>query len=171
MRRFWKREIPELNTTSTADISFMLLIFFLVTTSMDVNKGIVRQLPPIQNTPVEPSKVPAKDLMTIYITEHGEVLVDKKKISIDHLRQLAYQHIEHSHKGHLFSLDAHVAAHYDVYFKVQNALMLAYDKSRNLMAQKMYNQSFDQCTIEQQNYIVKECPQRVAEQYNDMQNK
>ncbi len=41
-----KRRVPQLNTTATADISFMLLTFFLVTTSMDVDKGLVRQLPP-----------------------------------------------------------------------------------------------------------------------------
>ena len=41
-----QREIPELNTTSTADISFMLLVFFLVTSSMDSDKGLRRQLPP-----------------------------------------------------------------------------------------------------------------------------
>ena len=40
-----RREVPGLNTTSTADISFMLLVFFLVTTSMDVDKGMNRQLP------------------------------------------------------------------------------------------------------------------------------
>jgi len=41
-----QRRVPELNTTSTADISFMLLILFLVTTSMDIDKGLSRQLPP-----------------------------------------------------------------------------------------------------------------------------
>ena len=40
------RQIPELNTTSTADISFMLLIFFLVTSSMDTDKGLMRQMAP-----------------------------------------------------------------------------------------------------------------------------
>ena len=44
-----KHIVPELNTTSTADISFMLLTFFLVTTSMDVDRGLVRQLPPLDN--------------------------------------------------------------------------------------------------------------------------
>ena len=46
MFRRRKRDIPGLNTTSTADISFMLLIFFLVTSSMDTDKGLPRQLPP-----------------------------------------------------------------------------------------------------------------------------
>ena len=44
-----KHSMPVLNTTSTADISFMLLIFFLVTTSMDIDKGLSRQLPPLDD--------------------------------------------------------------------------------------------------------------------------
>ena len=43
-----RKKVPGLNTTSTADISFMLLIFFLVTSSMDTDKGLPRQLPPPQ---------------------------------------------------------------------------------------------------------------------------
>ena len=44
-----QHRVPVLNTTATADISFMLLTFFLVTTSMDVDRGLVRQLPPLDN--------------------------------------------------------------------------------------------------------------------------
>ncbi|MBO4462717.1 MAG: biopolymer transporter ExbD, partial [Prevotella sp.] len=49
-RRRRNREVPQLNTTSTADISFMLLIFFLVTSSMDSDKGLTSQLPPPEDT-------------------------------------------------------------------------------------------------------------------------
>ena len=45
-RKRYHQQIPELNTTSTADISFMLLIFFLVTSSMDTEKGLLRQMAP-----------------------------------------------------------------------------------------------------------------------------
>ena len=45
-RKRYRQQIPELNTTSTADISFMLLIFFLVTSSMDTEKGLLRQMAP-----------------------------------------------------------------------------------------------------------------------------
>lgn len=59
-----KRQVPGVNTASTADISFMLLIFFLVTTSMDVDKGLFRLLP---------SPEPQKQLKT-------ETIVDKKTL-------------------------------------------------------------------------------------------
>ena len=49
-----KHRVPALNTTSTADISFMLLIFFLVASSMDVDKGLSRQLPPADNQQKDP---------------------------------------------------------------------------------------------------------------------
>lgn len=45
--RHTKRSVPQINTTSTADISFILLVFFLVMTSMDVDKGLMRTLPPV----------------------------------------------------------------------------------------------------------------------------
>ena len=41
-----KREVPEINSSSTADIAFLLLIFFLITTSMDTDRGLATRLPP-----------------------------------------------------------------------------------------------------------------------------
>ena len=54
-------KIPALNTTSTADISFMLLIFFLVTTSMDRDQGLMRQLPPLEDDKQEQLTDVSKD--------------------------------------------------------------------------------------------------------------
>ncbi|HEY9551544.1 MAG TPA: biopolymer transporter ExbD, partial [Prevotella sp.] len=69
-----RRQVPGLNTTSTADISFMLLIFFLVTTSMDVDKGLLRQLPPAQNNQEQQvSEVEKSTLMAIKITPANEI--------------------------------------------------------------------------------------------------
>ena len=65
-RRF--EQIPELNTSSTADISFMLLIFFLVTSSMDTDKGLLRQLPP---PPQE--QQPPQDIRKDHVAYHSAV--------------------------------------------------------------------------------------------------
>ena len=40
-----KRKVPDINSSSTADIAFLLLIFFLITTSMDTDRGLARLLP------------------------------------------------------------------------------------------------------------------------------
>lgn len=64
-----QRETPGLNTTSTADISFMLLIFFLVTTSMDVDKGLLRQLPsPDPQKKEQQTVVDKANLMALRLT-------------------------------------------------------------------------------------------------------
>ena len=68
-----QHETPGLNTTSTADISFMLLIFFLVTTSMDVDKGLLRQLPSPepQKKEQQQSVVDKANLMALRLTAGG----------------------------------------------------------------------------------------------------
>ena len=73
-----RNETPGLNTTSTADISFMLLIFFLVTTSMDVDKGLLRQLPSPepQKKEQQESVVDKNSLMAIHLTA-GEQPADE----------------------------------------------------------------------------------------------
>ena len=70
-----------LNTTSTADISFVLLIFFLVTTSMDQSKGLVRQLPPMEPAEQTPTEVDRRDVLTFALAANGTVTVDVKPIA------------------------------------------------------------------------------------------
>ena len=71
-----KRTVPQLNATSTADISFMLLIFFLVTTSMDLDKGLSRRLPPVEKNKQEESLVNKDNIIKVYITGNNKILVD-----------------------------------------------------------------------------------------------
>lgn len=82
-------EIPGLNTTSTADISFMLLIFFLVTTSMDVDKGLLRQLPSPepQKKERQESVVDKNNLMAIHLTAGDTLLVNDKPMKVAQLRK------------------------------------------------------------------------------------
>ena len=79
----FSHNVPGLNTTSTADISFMLLIFFLVTTSMDVDKGLSRQLPPPElKKESEQTNVSKSNLMTLQITSDNRLLVDDQPADI-----------------------------------------------------------------------------------------
>ena len=71
-----KREVSGLNTSSTADISFMLLIFFLVTTSMETNNGIYRKLPPIDKKQQKeiPTVINTNRIMTVQIKKGREII-------------------------------------------------------------------------------------------------
>ena len=73
-RRF--EQIPELNTSSTADISFMLLIFFLVTSSMDTDKGLLRQLPPLPQEQTPPTDVRKDHVLQVTLDAHDQLAVD-----------------------------------------------------------------------------------------------
>ena len=73
--RHTKRTVPQLNTTSTADISFILLVFFLVMTSMDVDKGLSRTLPPIQDdSSTEVTEISRDNVLSITLTPSGSLL-------------------------------------------------------------------------------------------------
>ena len=83
IKRNKRRLVPSLNTTSTADISFMLLIFFLVTTSMDLDKGLRRVLPPVDNQQQQQETNIDKDkLMAITITDADSAFVDGKPLEM-----------------------------------------------------------------------------------------
>lgn len=71
-----KKKMPGLNTSSTADISFMLLIFFLVTTSMDTDKGLVRRLPPPpENQEKNTVQINERNIFTVSIASTGKIVV------------------------------------------------------------------------------------------------
>ena len=72
-----KKKVPGLNTSSTADISFMLLIFFLVTTSMDTDMGLSRRLPqpPEDEEVKQEMKIKDRNLMEVRINSAGELFV------------------------------------------------------------------------------------------------
>ena len=82
------RKTPEINSSSMADIAFLLLIFFLVTTTMDVDTGIYKKLPPIpedqqQNDDV---KVKQRNVLSILVNRNNELLVNGEVLSISQLR-------------------------------------------------------------------------------------
>jgi len=81
-----KRTVPQLNATSTADISFMLLIFFLVTTSMDLDKGLARKLPPMEKDKQEESVVNKENIIKVYITGDNKIIVDDVPSTLEELK-------------------------------------------------------------------------------------
>lgn len=160
-----RHQVPGLNTTSTADISFMLLIFFLVTTNMDVDKGLTRQLPPADKQKQQVSQVEKGTLMTLTITKDNALLVDGKPTPVNKVCGLAEAFVRRVGRKHLVKIEAAPEANYDIYFQLQNQLVMAYGRLRNEAAMKTYGKPFAKLTEEQRNHVKDICPQRIAEDY------
>ena len=83
-----KRAAPEVNAGSMADIAFLLLIFFLVTTTIETDTGLNRKLPPIdENT--EPPIIKQKNIFTVLINGKNQLLVEDELMELKDLRKAA----------------------------------------------------------------------------------
>lgn len=162
-----QHEPPGLNTTSTADISFMLLIFFLVTTSMDVDKGLLRQLPSPepQKKEQQQSVVDKANLMELRLTAGDTLLVNGKPMQVSQLKEETIRFVHRLGKKHLISIESDRDADYNLYFQMQNQLMEAYSQLRNETAQKKYHRDYALLNNDQKEQVRNICPQRITESY------
>lgn len=162
-----QHEPPGLNTTSTADISFMLLIFFLVTTSMDVDKGLLRQLPSPepQKKEQQQSVVDKANLMELRLTAGDTLLVNGKPMQVSLLKEETIRFVHRLGKKHLISIESDRDADYNLYFQMQNQLMEAYSQLRNETAQKKYHRDYALLNNDQKEQVRNICPQRITESY------
>jgi len=90
-----KRELQEINAGSMADIAFLLLIFFLVTTTMDTDTGLIRVLPPfVEDNPLEPPPpVNARNVFVVLANANDNMLVEDEYMAIDDLKDAAKEFI------------------------------------------------------------------------------
>ena len=162
-----KHIVPALNTTSTADISFMLLIFFLVASSLDVDKGLLRQLPPAdtkeESLEVDVSK---ERLMELKITGDNQLMLDGQPVEVSGLRNRVAEFVSRVGSKHLISIDAAPNSSYETYFKMQNEIVVAYAMVRNELAKRKFGQPLSRLTNEKRDEVKALLPQRIAEIYH-----
>ena len=188
-----KRKMPGLNTSSTADISFMLLIFFLVTTSMDTDQGLGRTLPkpPEDEEQNNEMKIKERNILNIRINKDNYIIIvnsegDFDYVSIDEVKFRAKEFIKNSDNNphlpevrmkniellgempvtvnHVISVQTDRGTGYGIYIQVQDALVSAYNELRDELAkEKFHVGSFANCTKEQQDAIREVYPQKISE--------
>ena len=137
-----RRGLQEINAGSMADIAFLLLIFFLVTTTMDVDSGIARKLPPMPDEEMQEddSQINAKNIYVVLINTNNQLLVEGELMDISQLREGAKRFInnngidpnlsENPEKA-IISLQNDRGTEYKTYIQVQNELAAAYNELRN----------------------------------------
>ncbi|MCU0318962.1 MAG: biopolymer transporter ExbD [Flavobacteriales bacterium] len=87
--RTTRRSQDAINAGSMADIAFLLLIFFLVTTTMDIEQGLLRRLPPVADAPATPAA--ARNVFQVHINAAGELLLGNERVELDELRERAVE--------------------------------------------------------------------------------
>ena len=147
-----KRSAPEVNAGSMADIAFLLLIFFLVTTTIETDSGLNRKLPPMEDV-VDPPIIKERNIFTVVVNKNNDLLVEEKPMDISELREAAVTFLDNGGgKGEdacdfcqgasdtdssdnpekaVISLKNDRETNYKVYIAVQNELVAAYNVLRN----------------------------------------
>ncbi|HEY5565062.1 MAG TPA: biopolymer transporter ExbD [Rhodothermia bacterium] len=88
-----KRLAGEIPTASMADIAFLLLIFFLVTTTIDVDTGILMQLPPPLDENQKPPPIKERNMLAILVNAQGDILVENEITRLPEVRREVVRHV------------------------------------------------------------------------------
>ena len=150
---------PEVNAGSMADIAFLLLIFFLVTTTIETDSGINRKLPPMEEQ-IDPPIIRQKNIFTVVVNKNNQLLVEEELTDIKDLRNLAVDFLDNGGgsgeeacdycQGNrdprssdnpdkaIISLKNDRETEYKVYIAVQNELVAAYNVLRNREFARLY---------------------------------
>lgn len=159
------KKVPEINAGSMADISFLMLIFFLVTTTMDVDSGIVRRLPPLPEKDAEIPEVRERNIFNVLVNKNDNLLVENQWGDISTLKNTTKEFL--SNPGNredlpekkvesipylgdfpvsrgIISLKNDRGTSYEMYIKVQNELTAAVNELRNELSKQRFGKSFDE---------------------------
>jgi biopolymer transport protein ExbD len=171
-----KRDIPEINAGSMADIAFLLLVFFLVTTTMDIPNGLQVALPPISEEPPEDSKQKKREVLEVLVNASDQLLVEGAPMTIDKLMQKTVDHLTNegvnptlsttSTKA-IVSLKNDRGTSYDMYVQVYNELTAAYNKVRDDYSMQEYGKIYTKLDPEREEEkiktVKKKYPKKLSE--------
>jgi biopolymer transport protein ExbD len=143
-RRFKGGEIP---TGSMADIAFLLLVFFLVTTTIDTDKGLGIVLPPAGDVEIEIQK---KNILNCLINSQGKVLLDEEPTDVEQINRIVKKKLSQNPLL-IVSVKAHPKTAYSDYVRVIDQLKIANAKKNIHSKLKLINELFKKNTTIKRN--------------------
>ena len=179
------KETPEINGGSMADIAFLLLIFFLVATTMDIDTGLSRKLPPYNPDQQESNdQIKERNVYVVLINSNDQLLVEGQPMDVYKLRDEAKKFIVNPEdkdnlpektpkeidflgermvsKG-IISLQNDRGTSYGMYIKVQNELIAAYNEVREEVSMREFGRHFNDLPEDKQDAIKEYYPQIISE--------
>jgi biopolymer transport protein ExbD len=185
--RFANRKIPQINASSSADIAFLLLVFFLITSSFDSKTGIYRKMPApaVENAIQKRMDIQKRNLLTLQIDADNRILYENEEFSLKNIRELGKTFVSNPGNSdflpeketmdiseigsvavasrHVIALEVHPESIYQTYISVLGELNAAYDELRNEAANTFFHAAFQQLTSEQKEAIRAAYPVRISE--------
>ena len=183
-----KRKVPDINSSSTADIAFLLLIFFLITTSMDTDRGLARRLPPPPENDKEQKnedKVKQRNVLQIYLNMYDQLIVNGEIMNVQQLRAKTKEFVANKYNDeslpektskevdffgptmvtekHVVSLQNDRSSSYQAYIDVQNELVAAYNELRDELSQEKWGKNYSELNEDQQKAVREIYPQKISE--------
>lgn len=180
-----KRQIPEINAGSMADIAFLLLIFFLVATTMNTDTGINRVLPPwVEEPDKDAPPIKERNLMAVKVNQFDQIQVQGRLVHLTQLKDLAKEFIlnpannenlpekeltqidfigQYPISSGVISLQNDRGTSYDMYIRVQNELTRAFNEIRNDVARQYFGASFTELDEAKRKAIQSAVPPKISE--------
>ena len=180
------KSTPALNTTSSADIAFLLLIFFLVATTMDVDKGIVRRLPPMpdENQKQQDIKVNRRNIVVVRINAQDRILAGGEPMDVTLVKDKIKEFIlnpanseslpekemkdiegfgQYAVSKGVVSLQNDRGTSYSAYIKVQNEIVKAFNEIRDEFAMANFGSKYADLDEEKMKIVREAIPQSISE--------
>jgi len=180
------KKTPGINAASMADISFILFIFFLLVTAMGTDYGLIRQLPPMAETPTDAAQINKRNVFVVAINQQNNVLVRNEYKDVSELRTMAKEFFNINNVGEEYpeketkefplvgavninrtavvSLQNDRSTSYKVYIQAQNELAAAIHELRDEFCMQKFGKKYDDCNQDQQDVVGKEIyPMAISE--------
>lgn len=178
------KKTPEINASSTADIAFLLLAFFLATTTMNVDSGLYRRLPPYQPDNTEAPKYAKRNILQVLVNRNNALAINGELADVSTLKERTKEFILNPNNSEdlpqkeiktidlfgpvevskgIISLQSDKGTSYEMYIAVQDQLTAAYNEVRNIKANEKWGKNFEELTPEQQDAVKKVIPMQISE--------
>ena len=178
------KKLPALNSSSMSDISFLLLTFFLMVSSINTDQGIQRRLPPPADPNQKPPEIHKRNTFTVLVNMNDNLLINGEIGDINALKERAKEFLGNPNnspdlpekenidipllgntpvsKG-VISLQNDRGTSYDMYIKVQNELTAAVNELRDELSREKFSRKYVDCNDEQKEAIDKAVPVAISE--------
>ncbi|MBQ2393515.1 MAG: biopolymer transporter ExbD [Alistipes sp.] len=178
------RKTPEINASSMADVAFLLLIFFLVATTMDIDSGLNRVLPPWSEQQTDAPDIRERNLMLVHVNKYDQIAVQGELVQVSQLKDRAKEWVlntsndanlpekknetidfigEYPVSQGVISLQNDRGTSYEMYIKVQNELTRAFNEIRDELSKAHFGRPYAELDKEQQDAIADAVPMKISE--------